>query len=346
MASKYIALSEETSGYSTYADISGQEIYFKILSESINTTREDYYPETTEFLVPDTYVDGLKRGGGDVEVLIDPNQWPKLLAMHLGDPTSSVVTLSGTVYTHQFTFGANEVVGTSGLKSFTVLKGVGIEDDRQLDGGFITDMEVEARAREVVGCTVSIVTDGAEVLTSSKTPDYGVYSGQRYLTFADAQTMTVGGTDRLTTAPTIEAFRLRLGRGYDTDHNVLGKKTLAAQTQHGVATVEGTMDFTFTSEDEHQRFLSYSSGTALGVQSAFVTVMNLRGDLISSGYYNEVEFSVPETHYTASEVNSTGRDRIVQTVNYRGNYNAASGCAAMVRVQNATSSYIDLINIL
>jgi len=346
MASKYIALSEETSGYSTYIDLSGFDIYFKILSESINTTREDYYPETTEFWTTDTYVDGLKRGGGDVEVLVDPKQWPKLLVMHLGDPTSTYITLSGTVYTHQFLFGANEVVGTSGLKSFTVLKGVGIEKDRQFDGGFITDMEIEARAREVVGCTVSIVTDGDEALITANTPDWVMYSGQRYLTFADAQAMTVGGTDRLTTAPTIEAFTLRLGRGYDTDHNVLGKKTLAAQTQHGFATVEGTMDFTFTSEDEHERFLGYVGGTAMGIQSAFVTVLNLRGDMISSGYYNDVEFSIPETHYTASEPSSTGRDRIVQTVNFRGNYSAGSGCAAMVMVTNAVSSYINLINLL
>jgi len=342
MAQKYIALEEETSGYGVNPT-TNDRICLKILSESINTTREDFYPETVEYWTPSSYVKGPFRSGGDIEILVETHQFPKLLAFHLGDPTTTE-TLSGTVYTHKYTFGGTESVELSGVKSFGVFKGVGIEKDRRFDGGIITDIEIEARAREVVAATVSVIGNGKETLVTASTANYIMYSGQRYLTFADATTMTVGGTDRLTTDPSIEAFTLRLGRGYDADHYNLGSEYMAAQTMHGMATAEGSMDFTFTSEDEHERFLSIVGGTGTGEQSGHITVLKLRGDEFSSGYYNEISYSIPETYLTASEASVTGRDRIVQTVNYRGNYHALSGHAVMVTVQNATSSYIALAN--
>jgi len=344
MAQKYIALIEETSGYGTYAS-TNDRICFKVLSESVETTREDYYPETTEYWTPDTYTMGLFRSGGDIEILVDAYQFPKLLVGHLGDPATSTV-LSGVVYQHVFNYGGQETVLTSGIKSFSIVKGTGIEKDRRFDGGIITDLEVEARAREAIGCTISVVGNGKENLVTASSASYVRYSGQRYLTFADAQTMTVGGSGRLATDPTIEAFTIRLPRGYDTDHYRLGSEYMAAQTLHGVAIPEGSMDFSFTSQDEHERFLGIVGGTATSEQSGHITVLKLRGDEVSSGYYNEIEFSLPETYYTASEAALTGRDRIVQTVNYRGNYHALSGHSVQVTVQNTTSSYTALTNAL
>lgn len=345
MADKYIAFSEETSGYGTNTVLSDR-ICFKILSESINTTRDDFYPETSEAWIAGTYVKGPFASGGDIEILAEHRQFPKLLTFFLGDPSSPTAPLSGTVYKHLFTFGGTETVSVTGVKSFGVHKGVGIEKDRRFDGSFITDLEIEARAREVVSVTVSIVGNGMESLATASTPSYISYSGQRYLTFADATTMTIGSSDRLTTAPTIENFTLHLGRGYDTDHTVLGSEYMADQTLHGMASVDGSMDFTFTSEDEHERFLSIVGGTTTGDQSGHITVLEMRGDQISSGYYNSITIEMPETYLTASEANVVGRDRIVQTVNYRANYHALSGYAALITVQNTTSSYTALTNAL
>ena len=344
MAEKYIAVVEETSGYGTHVT-TNDRIFLKILNESVQTTRGDHYPETVERWTPTDYVEGPYAAGGDIETLVDPYQFPKLLVFHLGDSTPSTV-LSGVVFKHTFTYGGTEGVSSTGLKSFTIIKGVGIETDRRFDGGIITNLQVEARAKEVVGATISVIGNGAETLQTASGANYVRYSGQRYMTFADANTMTVGGGDRLTTAPTIEAFTLALPRGYDADHYVLGKKTLAAQTPHGVVIPTGTMDFSFTSEDEHERFLSIVGATTTGPQSGHITVLKLRGDVISSGYYNEIEFSLPNTFYTASENAVRGRDRIVQAVTYRGNYSTLSGCSVQVTVQNKTSSYVALTNIL
>jgi hypothetical protein len=344
MADKYIALAEETSGYGTHVTLNDR-IFLKILNESVHVTRGDHFPETAEYWTPTAYAEGPYAAGGDIEILVDPYQFPKLLAFHLGDPSSSGL-VANTVYRHVFTYGANESVSATGLKSFTIVKGVGIEKDRRIDGGIITNLQVEARAKEVVGATISVIGNGAETLVTASSPSYVRYSGQRYMTFADANTMTVGGTDRLTTAPIIEAFALSLPCNYDADHYVLGKKTLADQTPSGIKIPTGSMDFTFTSEDEHERFLSIVGATTTGIQSGHVTVLKLRGDTISSGYYNEIEFSIPKTLYTASENAVRGRDRIVHTVNYRGNYNELSGHAVQITVINTTSSYTALANSL
>ena len=344
MAEKYIALSEEQSGYGTYTQLNDR-ICLKILNESIHTTREDHFPETAEYWTPSDYVRGPFRAGGDISILVDPKQFPKLLVLHLGDPSTTTL-LADTVYQHVFTYGGTESVSTTGIKSFTIIKGTGVEKDRQFNGGIITNLTVEARAREPVAATVSVVGNGDELLITASSANYVAYSGQRYMTFADANTMTIGGTDRLTTAPVIESFTIELPRGYDTDHYRLGSPYMADQSLHGVAVPTGTMDFGFKSQDEHERFLGAVGATETGPQSGHIMVLTLRGDLISSGYYNQITFSIPETYYTASENAVNARDRIVDVVSYRGNYHLLSGHAVQITVINTTSSYTALNNSL
>ena len=342
MAERYIALSEETSGYGTNVTLNDR-ICYKILNESINSTREDNFPETAETWSPGDYVQGPSRAGGDIATLVEPYQFPKLLAFHLGDPATTTV-LSGVVYQHVFNYGGTESVSSSGLKSFTIFKGTGIEKDRQFDGGIITNLNVEARAREVVGATITVIGNGKETLVTASGANYVRYSGQRYLTFADATVMTVGSADRLITDPVIEAFTLELPRNYDADHYRLGTPYMADQSPSGVIVPTGTMDFGFKSQDEHERFLGMVGATSTGPQSGHITVLTLKGDLIASGYWNQITVSLPETYYTASENAVTARDRIVNTVNYRGNYHSLSGHSAQITVQNKTSSYVALTN--
>jgi len=344
MAERYIALVEETSGYGTHVTLNDR-IYYKILNESIETTRGDHFPETVDKWTPTSYAKGPFAAGGDFATLVDPHQFVKILAFHLGDPSTSTL-VAETVYQHEFRYGGTESVSATGLKSFTIIKGVGIEKDRRFDGGVITNLTVEARAKEVVAATVTVAGNGRETLITASGASYAMYSGQRYMTFADAATMTVGNTDRLTTDPTIEAFTLELPRPHDLDHYRLGSEYVADQTPHGSAIPTGSMEFTFKSQDEHERFLSIVGATATDKQSGHITVLTLRGDEISSGYYNQITFSIPETYYTASENALTGRDRIVQTVNYRGNHHALSGVSVLITVQNKTSSYVNLRNIL
>jgi len=340
--SRYISLREEAAADYGNIEPTSASVVMKLLSESINTTREDFFPETTEFWTVDSKAEGFFRTSGDFEVLVDPIQWPKLLAYFIGDGTSAPAQ-GGGPFDHTFLFGANETVSTTGVKAFTLGIGVGIEKDRGILGTLIESLSIEAVNREVVSCTVSVVGSGEEKLWTAWTPTYASYT-QPYLTFGSASTMTIGGTDRLTTAPTIEAFRLTLSRGLDADHYVLGKRFLSAATLSGMASVEGTMDLSFTSEDEHERFLTAVGSYISGDQASFALVMNLRGAVASGAQYYEVEFTIPETYYTGSTANVSGRDRIVQTVNFRGNYASGTAAAAKIRVRNMTTSYATLAN--
>jgi len=338
MASKFIALAEET----TYGSSGWPYLYFKCLNESINSVRNDYFPETTEFWTPDVKAEGYWSGGGDAVIPVDPIQWVKLLPFFIGDGSSSEA--SDSAYTHTFKFGANESVGTTGIKASTILKGVGIEKDRRFEGGVIESIALEIVGRELVTSTVTFYHCGDESLTTAASPVYTSYT-QPFFSGASVTTMTVNNDDRLTTAPTIENFRVTLTRGWDKDHYVLGSQKVAAATLSGFASVTGSMDFTFTSEDELERFLTAVGGTGIGSQSSFEIIVALQGALIGVTSKYGIQLNIPEAYYVGPvEANLTGRDRIIQTVNFRGNYNSTDLCAAFFTCVNETSAYSTLTN--
>ena len=162
------------------------------------------------------------------------------------------------------------------------------------------------------------------------------------MAFTSASQFTIGGSDRLTTQPTVEAFRLTLGRAWDEDHYVLGNRYLAYPILSGYATVEGSIDLTWLSQDEYERFLQAVGQTETGDQDSFAISLVLKGQQIESGYYYQIQVDIPKAYYTGSRANVTGRDRIIQTVDFRGIYDSSEGCAAKITVQNKTSSYTTL----
>ena len=82
---KHIALAEEGS----WRAAGSTRKSFKLLSESINTTREDFYPETTQYWTVAHRAEGLKRTSGSFDTLVDPIQWPWLLVYFIGDSSGS-----------------------------------------------------------------------------------------------------------------------------------------------------------------------------------------------------------------------------------------------------------------
>ena len=352
---RFIALAEEDSAFRTAGTT---WLYFKLLSESINTTREDFFPETTDYWTVSERAEGFFRTSGSFDTLVEPVIWPKLLVLFMGDPTASTVQGATAAYLHDFKFGADEVsTAATGVKSFTTRIGTGIERDRQITGCVIESISLEAVAREEVSSTVSIIGSGDESLITAQTSSnvetgWALYT-QPYLTFAGATVMTVGGTtdaagavtsgvDRLVTDPTIEAFRLTFTRGWDADHYVLGTRFLYDKTLSGMASVEGSMDFSFTSQDEHERFLAAVGTYQAGNQTPFSVQLKLVGALIASTYYYTINIVLPEVTFTASTASVSARDRIVQSVDFKGQYATTPDCAAWIMVTNIATAYTSL----
>ena len=335
MASKYLTIVEETAGsYGTYTQ-SNASTTMKILDESINTTREDLNSVTVERWTS-TRTEGFFRSSGDFNVLVDPVVWPNLLVYFMGDP--STANPAGSVYVHTFKMGNDESVGATGLKSFSTKIGSGIEKDRLFHGCFINSLTVDCVNREVVSSTVSINGNGHEKLVTAGTPTWAHYT-QSYLTFASASAMTIGGTDRLSTSPTIEAFRFEATRGFDTDVYVLGNKYLAHMIPSGEVTVSGSMDFTFKSQDEHERFLSSVGSDETSTQTGFAIRLGLDGATITDNHKYGIRFYLPDVNYQQSNIDVRGRDRIVQTVNWKANYKESAASAATIIVRNTTATY-------
>jgi len=485
---KFLALAEEASAFRTAGT---SWLYFKLLNESINTTREDFYPETSDYWTVSSRAEGYFRTSGSFDTLIDPVVWPKLLALFMGDGTPvstelviencedawtaalnvtcsavadksailpvppgtnsakqqigvdfttgvvayedfapvdistyshvqfwikhsggcasgelqllldntsacvspletltipaltaatwtrvklpfttpsaltaiisvglSAVSDPGAVdvyiddvrvmaeTTHTFKFGADEEynVGSTGVKPFTTRIGVGIEKDRQITGCLMESLSFEAVAREVASSSVGIIGSGNESLIATQTTanveaGWALYT-QPYLTFASASTMTIATVDRLALDPTIEAFRLTLTRGWDADAYTLGTRFLGNAVMSGMASVEGSMDFSFTSEDELERFLAAVDSYQAGNQTPAAIVLTLRGPAIIGSTYYSITITIPIAYYTASTESVSGRDRVVQTVDFRGIYDSSSDCACQIVVVNATSDYI------
>jgi hypothetical protein len=337
MADKYIALAEET----VFRTATGSGLqYLKLLNESISTTREDFYPETTQSWVVQKRAEGIFRTSGNFATLVDPMVWGELLVFFMGDATSSGPNGDGQ-YTHTFPyFGDTETVTADEIKPVTVYIGTGIERDRQIEGCVINSLSLEATARNVVSSTVGIIGSGDEELIAAKTPDWSAYT-RPYLTFANVSTMTIGGTDRLTTQPVIENFRITFDRGFDEDYRVLGNRFWANAELSGMATSNGSMDFSFKSQDEHERFLqdvgSYNAGD--NPIAGWEIVLKLQSQAVIGGSsYRMLELTLPKVFYTASNPPVNARDRIIQSVDFTAMHDGTNGSGQFV-LRNETATY-------
>tara|TARA_Y100000310_G_C20584772_1_gene764813 strand:- start:239 stop:1294 length:1056 start_codon:yes stop_codon:yes gene_type:complete len=350
MVSKYIALIEESAAaYGTA--VTTPSLDYKMLSEDITVGKEDFFPETTETWAVSNKAEGFFRGGGSFSTLMDPLMFPKLMVLFIGDGGSAGAggngTGSGSGHQHVWLFGANEATSATGVKSFTTVVGNGLEKDRQISGGLIESIDIEAINRAPITVTVSTINSGDERLITAYTPTYAGYTDtysneQPFMTFANVSTMTVGGSDRLTTAPTIEAFRLSLARGWDSDAYTLGSRFMANALMSGMAEVTGSMDFSFTAPDEHERFMGAVNATQVGDQAAFAIVLTVTGNTIGASGTYTVSFTMSECYYSASVISVNARDRIVDTVQFKALYNATDSAACKITCIADTQAYTSL----
>lgn len=330
----------------TWLTVGTEIIYIKLLSESVNTTREDFFPDTTETWVGQDRAEGIFKTAGSFDILVEPNIFPKLMTFFIGDPVSST-PISDSGYTHTWKFGNKETVATTGIKPFTIwvgtgaaVDGAGTDDvDRQMASNVFESMSLEYSGRDLVSLTMGVLGSGKEAMVEDKTPVYTVdYTGQPYFTFADCSLFQINGVSRLAD-PMVEAFSLNLNRGYDADHFRLGSRFWAYPSLSGMASVGGSIDLSFTSTDEHEHFLSALGAAATaGDQTPFALQCKLEGALYGVTDKYTIDVTVPKVSFTASTPSVSGRDRVVQKLDWRG-MNDGTDSACTIVVKNIKEAY-------
>jgi hypothetical protein len=328
----------------------------------VNTARDDFFIDTTQYWSTPERAEGFFRTSGNVDVLVDPIIFPRLLTCFMGDP-SSVGPGTGSSYVHTWKFGSNELYtaagsGTgnpsacTGIKPFTVNIGQGIEKDRELYGCVIRGMSIEGVSREHVTCSLDLLGSGDEALVAAASPTdiaegYADYK-QPYYTFINTSTANItaanaSNTNKLLSPGAIEAFRLNATRGINADYYPLGSRYLGDVILDGMAEVSGTMDFAFNTEKEHERFLADISSYETGDQPSFAVTMNFRGPQLSGAVYYDYQIYIPKVNYTASTVNLNARNRIVQKVDWRAIHSLSDLSAMNMSITNLTSAYTTLV---
>jgi len=353
---RFIALAEETSAFRTAGTTN--LLYYKLLSESITLAREDYFPETMDHWTVTSKAEGHFSHSGDFEVLIEPVQWPKLLVLFCQDAFTAPAQQAATAaYKHTWGFGADELVTVNGvqIKPFTTRIGVdgvsggGVDDDRRMTGQMIESITIEGAAREVLSCTVSTVGSGYETLETAITQAAVTTAletayTQPYFVFSDVETATVGGHDLIAGdgTNTIESFSLTLKRSYDTEQYAQGTRYWHYPTLSGMAEVTGTIEMSWQDQDEYERFLGAVAATGTQDQASFEIVIRWEGATIATTYEYDLTITIPKAYWTGSSIPVSARDRIKQTLEYRGIYDPTANNACKIEVTNIATSYSSL----
>jgi len=269
---------------------------------------------------------GPFRVSGDVEVVVIPDNIGKFLEGIFGKVTTTA-SPSSDAYKHEF-----EVNNT--LPSYTIEIGYDVGSYAiQIPGAGFNELSLEAPAKEFVTARISVIGKTAK-LESLSTPT--VITGRPFV-FHDGEVKIDGST-----VANVEAIRLTLSNNIDADVFYIGSRTLGAIKPQGFD-ITGTMDISFDNWDFYQKFLGSASATepqdTLGSLSLELTFTGEATGSSDTGYeYKLLKIEIPEIYLSKDDIDISGRDRIVQKLEFTGVYNTSAGYAVKATLINTESS--------
>lgn len=315
---------KQESAFGTEA--SPPEVYGEIFNESIVMDNRLIRPDTVngtrfkKWVVP-----GPVSGRGGISTgLVAEGLAPWLFKGLFGEVSSQVVAAG--VYDHTFT-----PVQSTALPSFTFEVNYDSSCQNWI-GSTVSGASLSVSPNDLINMNVTLLSQRPKKTTAS-TPSYPDLKP-----FTGFETeFTLNGIENIS----FESFNINIGNNVEAVWTLNGKRYPAKHVAKGFD-IEGSVTLEFSSDAERRRLWGNVSANEpqLVVEPGSFLVTATESVEFTPGYSRTFTLDIPEIYYASAPANiSAARDRIVQTVSFFGNYNAASGKFADVVIRNGESGY-------
>lgn len=324
MGTRSIGIGKETS----FATKATPDKFFDLTTHSLTAEREPLLAETIAYRAVRDAWPGPVRITGSLEGILDANIAARLLYSAVTEvSTSDDGESPPTAYKHEFT-------PAQSVNTVTISADDGESSEiPYFLGCAVRSLEIRAEARALVTFTADIL--GAKVKLDS--PINPTFDHITPFIFHQS-TVTRAGND---ITNRVQSFSITVENDIPDDAHVLGSMYLPRMWAQGLS-VTGEIELQFLDWEDYKRFLGSATATEFQstMESFTLKLTLLGGDTGSSaaGFDKyKLEIDIPKAYYLESEVHFERRERIVQTIRWRGVHDTTSGYPIKFTVINKNS---------
>ena len=288
--------------------------YIDIASEDIRTEHEWIMPELAGYRWKRYAMKGTMRVGGSVDAYAQFGSLGIFLLAVLGSVSTGQPDPDGapSVFKHEFTPGDT-------LPSYT-LRVVSEITGRQFLGCVCSSLELSVAPGELLGVSTEWVGQREEAFT----PGAPEWDESPYVSFADLASAEVGGSP-----VSLEALTLTIENDLADDAFELGSAYLPEIPVQALS-ITGSFDLKFKDRTHLDRFLS-------GEETSLY--LRFEGPEIEGGLRYSLELDLPRIIYKTAGANVSGRDRLVESVEFEALFDPVEGRILRAVLQNQEAGY-------
>ena len=307
---RYLAMGKE--------DVFGQEAtsyrYIDLASEGLRTEHEWIMPELAGYRWKRMAMRGTMRVGGSVDAYAQFGSLGIFLLAALGAVSTSQPDPTGapSVYRHEFT-------PADSLPSYT-LRVASEVTGRQFLGCVCSSLELSIAPGELLGISLEVVGQREEAFS----PGEPEWDDSPYVGFADLVSAEVGGSP-----VSLEALTLTIENDLADDAFELGSAYLPEIPVQALS-ITGSFDLKFKDRTHLDRFLS-------GEETSLY--LRFEGPEIEGGLRYCLELDLPRIIYKTAGANVSGRERLVESVEFEALFDPAEGRIIKAVLQNTEAGY-------
>jgi len=301
--------------------------FMPFVSEGIVTNKELLMQES----ILDRYdepapVEGLETVEGDISMELNPIDCGPFLHAACGS-VAVTTTLSGKVWTHEFTLTQDRFDGNAALTPYGFQIYRGVEQAFQLTDGQINTLEINIAAGAVVKMNVGIISRTTSLMQAG-TASY--FNADAFTWDQASFSLTAAGSTAAVVSD-FEEITISLNNALSGIVLLDGTKRRGRIQRDGYreVRVSGTIDL--PDLDEYDIFMAQT-------ERKLLTTLT-KPTAMSSGYYENIVIDIPSFRYEAFPINVGGPGRITVGFTGRGIYNSGSACTMKITLVNTKSAY-------